>query len=694
MTDFSVEHRPITFVFDALVPINTGQVELDDHLADLDNPHEVTAVQAGADPAGSAAAVQSNLVTHENSPDVHNIDAITDLDLSLLTPTEKEDLTDGGDSILHYHSADRSSSSSLRAPDGDPDPALEIDINGNTSVLYNLSVEGSVSHKAERTVNYDPDIILPTDNMVIYDSSSGSLSPLLPNPASVLGLTVQVYHDAGSTGDFKVEFGTQIDHMTPPVELNKGATAVLKATSEGWKKISVSDLSYLDIYRFHDLERVINNVDDLPAPVDLGGNIGITYLLSGYLYSQGNNLTLDYPITLVEAGWRGNGATLSYTGAGALLRNNASYPFIGSIKDVTLVGSGTNQAFAVTAGAAVNLDSVTFRAFEMGFVSGSNGFFATKSGFRQQKGKLLLSNIAGRISLIDFGLVTPVPINDSLIEITGSPTVFVQNALIQPSGGDSAFKIDAGFTGTFGLANSEVSGNEIAFNSVGLDQRDPHVHSFGSPAVPDSQTIGSFQMESNTINTAITEKGADGVITAFADAGGGQLTVTSAGHGLSNGEVLVIVGTLYNGTYVISNVATDAFEITETFLGTEAAGWETGWVKVAGVTVPMENERASQTADNQLTFTNLEQKSVSVLGVVSPKNSTIAAAKSWQFSVQKNGARVQGSKSSIQLVNIINNITLSATDSAINGDVFELFARNMSDSSTQLLVVGLTVIIK
>ena len=694
MTDFSVEHRPITFVFDALVPINTGQVELDDHLADLDNPHEVTAVQAGADPAGSAADVQSNLVTHENSPDVHNIDAITDLDLSLLTPTEKEDLTDGGDSILHYHSADRSSSSSLRAPDGDPDPALEIDISGDTFVLYNLLSDGGVSHRAERAVNSNPDEILPSDHRVIYNSSVVALAPTLPAAASVLGLTVQVYHDADSTGDNKVEFGTQIDHMTPPVELNKGATAVLKATSDGWKKISVSDLSYLDIYRFHDLERVINNVDDLPAPVDLGGDIGITYMLSGYVYSLGNNLALDYPLTIVGADLIGNGAVASYAGAGALFRNNASYPFIGSIKDVALVGSGANQAFAVTAGAAVNLDSVTFRAFDMGSLSGINGFFATKSGFRQQKGKLLLSNVAGRISLIDFGLVTPAPINDSLIEITGSPKVFVQNALIQPSGGDSAFKIDAGFTGTFGLANSEVSGNGIAFDPSGLDQRDPHVHSSGSPVVPDSQTIGSLQMESNDIDTPITEQGEDGIITLFVDAGGGQLTVTSAGHGLSNGETIVIVGTHYNGTYIISNVATDTFEITESFSETETANWETGWVKIAGVTVPMENERASQTANNQLTFTNLEQKSISILGVVSPKNSSIAAAKSWQFSVQKNGARIRGSRSPIQLTNIINNITLSVTDSAIDGDVFEFFARNMSDSTTQLLVVGLTVIIK
>ena len=37
------------------------------HLEDKDNPHEVTAEQVGADPAGSAASVQGNLDVHTNN---------------------------------------------------------------------------------------------------------------------------------------------------------------------------------------------------------------------------------------------------------------------------------------------------------------------------------------------------------------------------------------------------------------------------------------------------------------------------------------------------------------------------------------------------------------------------------------------------------------------------------------------------
>ena len=56
----------------AFEPIGTTAT----HEARQDNPHNVTALQAGADPAGSAAAVQSNLDTHEaNLSNPHNVTA-------------------------------------------------------------------------------------------------------------------------------------------------------------------------------------------------------------------------------------------------------------------------------------------------------------------------------------------------------------------------------------------------------------------------------------------------------------------------------------------------------------------------------------------------------------------------------------------------------------------------------------------
>jgi hypothetical protein len=44
---------------------------LNSHTSNTSNPHSVTAAQAGADPTGSAAAVQTNLTTHTGSTAIH-----------------------------------------------------------------------------------------------------------------------------------------------------------------------------------------------------------------------------------------------------------------------------------------------------------------------------------------------------------------------------------------------------------------------------------------------------------------------------------------------------------------------------------------------------------------------------------------------------------------------------------------------
>lgn len=64
-----------------------------------------------------------------------------------------------------------------------------------------------------------------------------------------------------------------------------------------------------------------------------------------------------------------------------------------------------------------------------------------------------------------------------------------------------------------------------------------------------------------------------GLITAFADAGGGQVTVTSNGHGMVNLATVTIEDTTsYNGFFEISNVATNTYQITDTFVSNDATG--------------------------------------------------------------------------------------------------------------------------
>jgi len=66
----------------------------------------------------------------------------------------------------------------------------------------------------------------------------------------------------------------------------------------------------------------------------------------------------------------------------------------------------------------------------------------------------------------------------------------------------------------------------------------------------------------------------NGTITAIADAGGGNITCTSANHALNNGDVINIFGTL-NYDFInltVSNVTVSTFDVVRTYVGNETTG--------------------------------------------------------------------------------------------------------------------------
>lgn len=72
------------------------------------------------------------------------------------------------------------------------------------------------------------------------------------------------------------------------------------------------------------------------------------------------------------------------------------------------------------------------------------------------------------------------------------------------------------------------------------------------------------------------QKQFDRSISGFADGGGGQVTVTCPSHGFAEGDSVTITGTTnYNGTFTVSNVTDDSFEITDTWVGNDATGTAT-----------------------------------------------------------------------------------------------------------------------
>lgn len=108
-----------------------------------------------------------------------------------------------------------------------------------------------------------------------------------------------------------------------------------------------------------------------------------------------------------------------------------------------------------------------------------------------------------------------------------------------------------------------------------------HVHENATATTINTVNIPHFiqGLFSDGLSKGFTfSAGSTGAITAFADAGGGQVTVTSAAHGLLNGDAVTISGTTnYNGIFIVANKTDNTYEITDTWVVDDATGnWYLG----------------------------------------------------------------------------------------------------------------------
>lgn len=447
---------------------------------------------------------------------------------------------------------------------------------------------------------------------------------------------------------------------------------------------------------------IVNKVEHLPTPTDTGDGLGLAYHLEDKIqYFFGNDMTLLYPIVMSNSTIFGTvGTYITYVGSGALFRNNAnSLSGISSIFLINFIGTGTNQLYNITSGTVVQNDFVVTFNFAGGTVNGlTSGFYLRNSDMELQKGTF---NFGSEINFLNGTVFNPqTSIGAPLVAITNLNSTDIRNTKLIPIAGDAAFN----FTDSSGrviVADCQIVKDfgGIAFTSSSLDQTDPRIDFSQVVGHPDSQTIGSLYMERNTTVTNPTIQGETRTITAFADAGGGQVTVTSAGHGLSNGaDVWIANSANYNSKYTISNVATNTFEITETYAAESPlpiTTWETGWTKVAGTTYAGENERADMTANNEITFANLEEQKVYINVSTNPSNDSIAAAKDWEFCVIKNDVeRLRGSIKFQEMTDKAREGFILSTSTAITGDKFSVYTRNLSDTITNSVMVNMSSVIK
>lgn len=467
-------------------------------------------------------------------------------------------------------------------------------------------------------------------------------------------------------------------------------------------------MSVSNLQKEHSLnEVVVNRVEHLPYPTDTGDGLGLAHRLEdGKQYRIGNTIILLYPIVMsnntIVSSWEN---ALVYAGTGALFRNNSTTPI--GLSQFTYVvitsATGTNSAFAVDGGSTLSLDWLIINAIDPGKVSNIERVYLRNGTFVNQKATFIQENISDIAYFLGVLLVEEAPIGDAMITLKGNTrSTELLNIEGVPILGDSLFNIDsATYTGRVQLTLSEAKSiyGGIPFHANFLNQTNSRVEVKNFIPVSDSQTIGSLFMERNTTITNPTIVGETGTITAFADAGGGKVTVTSAGHGLSSGEEVWIANSdNYNNKYTISNVATNTFEITETYVAETPISitvWETGWTKVSGVTYKGENERADMTADNELTFYNLEEQKVDINVSTNPSNDSIAAAKDWEFCVMKNDVqRLKGSIKFQEMTDKAREGFILSTSTAINGSKFSVYTRNLSDATTNSIMVNMSTVIK
>lgn len=101
-----------------------------------------------------------------------------------------------------------------------------------------------------------------------------------------------------------------------------------------------------------------------------------------------------------------------------------------------------------------------------------------------------------------------------------------------------------------------------------------------APGTASDQISVTTDATNNRIIFEIYESG--GYVTAYADTGDStHVTVTSNGHGMSNGDTVYLRGTAnYKGAYTVSSVTTNTFDIVATWVSNDGAS---NWYKTPGL---------------------------------------------------------------------------------------------------------------
>lgn len=495
-------------------------------------------------------------------------------------------------------------------------------------------------------------------------------------------LTTQINSDIpdNSTGDISAEdvrtnLLDSIDSATFPEDLGADIVNVSSLSDFPSPSGNVITLNSNKIYQIHGM------IDISPNRINMDG----ASLL------QGTTSTHD-GITSTNTG-----ALFTVTSGGIIVINHLSLSGSGSFVSITdpvagvsaiqncLIGNFPSGLGTITNPTIFFMSNIVFSNVTGGFT------FVAASPPTSTAPLLIMEAMSVVISsgtFIDLG--TSLFTN---ISISSCPVIFVAAGATAISGAASSGNF---VNGTGGIINNNFSGDGDYLSGItNTDLRWGFRFNTGNNGTEDSNTFCEVVLERNSVETTITAAGTDGAITGFADAGGGNTTVTSSGaHGLSNGEeVWQFNTTSYNGKFTISNASGSVYDIVRAFVADDATGfWETEWVSMGGTTFEKSSSRANMSGNYEITVDALGTDNLDV-NVNMSAHAVGGGTKDLEFAIFVNDVRCFGSLVSLSSTTSSSPLSLMCVEDFTTNDVVEIMARNISDT-TNIVIVDVNITLR
>lgn len=318
------------------------------------------------------------------------------------------------------------------------------------------------------------------------------------------------------------------------------------------------------------VERLIRSESDLPPVNAIGEHpleAGTKYVFEDIVKNNGA-VILSNPLRLPDDS-QGFGIQLTtssdnqtvvvYEGSGAFIRGQRCTLVF--LRFIDVLGDGTNTMYDID-GEFTDGDS-SFASFCLLFSHSINDFLdagtirnfgvlSITDSFASNNGEGLTIDSCNRVINNNYIIIHDSDSgNGNHFTVKGACGNITLTSNFEPFTGESFLKLDPTLDSTLVGANINLTFDD----------------SNGGAVYPTGAT-GSI--------TAYDDNKSTASITQFSDNSSFQTNVTSAAHGLSNDDIVTITGTTnYNGTYKISGVTTNTFDIRILFVADDATGtWD------------------------------------------------------------------------------------------------------------------------